>query len=289
MSATTSTALAVIPPQVIDDGNYTEDDYQLTLKSDNILAVLDRVKHELSSVHTIEQAKNHLTQAELLRSFALQMDTSLEIKNLAAEHKDWAYRKMGELLRQTPDAKPGPKKNSVDDIDRTPSLKDIGISKDVSSKAQKLAAVPVEIVEAAHQSQKDAGLVVSTAGTLKRIDPEAKTITVEVETIDPEPRVFKSVKQEVIHPRNLNMLKKIWGRCNSRDRSEFVSWLRTRIEPSDGIIITGDTIKLGAGMGQLANFIWHNFPDHHDKQWDGVIKKAKAGQESLPIKGENKA
>lgn len=55
-----------------------------------------------------------------------------------------AERRLGELIaaqKAGPGlAKPGPKSVAADD--RTPTLADAGISKDLSSRAQKLAAVP---------------------------------------------------------------------------------------------------------------------------------------------------
>jgi hypothetical protein len=243
----------------------------------------------------------------------------VEIVNRAGEIRIEAEHLLGQMLKQTKKntgaAGVGPIAVPEGNRNQEPTLKEQGISKKLSARAQKLADIPIADVHEAIEEQKAEGVEITTTGTLKRIDPETKTITAPVESPRrkrkrrPNPYVRKpgggwmlrsEATKSKLEPKaegeiididsaGLGRMKELWTTLSDRDRSEFVKWLKQHIEPSDGIIITGDTIKLGAGMEQLATFIWHNFQKYHDKQWDGVIKKAKAGQESLSIKGENKA
>jgi len=45
-------------------------------------------------------------------------------------------------------------KSAVDGVDRTPTLKELGITKDISSRAQTLASIPEKKFEAAHNAEQ---------------------------------------------------------------------------------------------------------------------------------------
>lgn len=91
---------------------------------------------------------------------------------LAAEIKVRAERRPGEMLRdqkETGGMNTGAKgvgKSAVVIDDRTPTLAEIGISKDLSSRSQQLAAMPAEHFETAIATARETASAVSTTHIL---------------------------------------------------------------------------------------------------------------------------
>lgn len=87
-------------------------------------------------------------------------------KRFAAELELDAKRALGELLKQQPKNSGGPERTSaVVTGDRTPTaptLKELGITKDQSSQAQKLASIPTEDYEQPLPPGKQSGEHVNT-------------------------------------------------------------------------------------------------------------------------------
>ena len=105
--------------------------------------------------------------------------------NYAAEVKIRAERMLGEMLQQTPDSKPGPKKlGSGQEPNSSPSLEEIGIDKKTSMRSQQLASVPVAKFEHAIAEQKEQGKELSTAGTIARIAPKQTPLKVTIDTAE---------------------------------------------------------------------------------------------------------
>jgi phage N-6-adenine-methyltransferase len=102
----------------------------------------------LALAKSVDEAKGIRDKAEAIRAYArLAKNKNLEID--AAEIRIRAERRLGEMLAEGEKAKPraGPGRGKVGSPARptfssVPTLSEVGISKDLSSRAQKLAAVP---------------------------------------------------------------------------------------------------------------------------------------------------
>lgn len=103
----------------------------------------DAACRALAEAKAVDEVKDLRDKAEAMRIYAQQAkNKTLEVD--AAEIRLRAERRLGEMIaaQKAGDglAKPGPKSVVADD--RIPTLAETGISKDLSSRAQKLAAVP---------------------------------------------------------------------------------------------------------------------------------------------------
>lgn len=104
-------------------------------------------RHALAVCKNVDEVKDILDKAEAMRAYGvIANDTTME--HDAIEIRLRAERRLGEMIAgqksESGLAKPGPKpsNNSVDPPDRIPTLADAGISKDLSTRAQNIAAVP---------------------------------------------------------------------------------------------------------------------------------------------------
>lgn len=111
------------------------------------LAKYHAARHALAVCKNVDEVKDILDKAEAMRAYGvIANDATLE--HDAIEIRLRAERRLGEMIGQQKAgsglAKPGPKPaaNSVDPSDRSPTLADAGISKDLSARAQNIAAVP---------------------------------------------------------------------------------------------------------------------------------------------------
>ncbi len=103
----------------------------------------------LAECKAIDEVKVWADKAAAMQAYGrMAKDKTLEVD--AAEIRIRAERRLGEMIALQKGlqglAKPGPR--SVVSNDRIPTLQDSGISKDLSSRAQKLAAVPAAEFEA---------------------------------------------------------------------------------------------------------------------------------------------
>lgn len=124
----------------------------------------------IAECKAIDEVKSWADKAAAMQAYGrMAKDKSLEVD--AAEIRIRAERRLGEMIAaQKADgglAKPGPK--SVVRDDRIPTLADAGISKDLSSRAQKLAAVPEAEFEAEVGQWRD------------RVNAEGKRVTARLE------------------------------------------------------------------------------------------------------------
>jgi hypothetical protein len=107
----------------------------------------------LAECKSLDEVKSWADKAAALQAYGrMAKDRTMEVD--AAEIRLRAERRLGEMLAAQKAgeglAKPGakPRANSVVTNDRIPTLAEAGISKDLSSRAQKLAAVPEDEFEA---------------------------------------------------------------------------------------------------------------------------------------------
>lgn len=113
----------------------------------------DEACRAVAACKTTDEVKTWADKAAALQAYGrMAKDRTLEVD--AAEIRIRAERRLGEMLASQKAveglAKPGvkPASNSVAAKDRIPKLSDAGISKNLSSRAQKLAAVPADEFEA---------------------------------------------------------------------------------------------------------------------------------------------
>ena len=151
-----STALAVIPPSALP-----------------ALSRYDTARRALAEAKTFDEVMNIADQASAIKEYARRAkDRQLEID--AAEIRIRAERRLGEMLAQikattglakggTPyrDTFTGP---DLKPVERAPTLDEIGIDKNLSSRAQKLASISDRAIEARiagwrGKAERDAGRV----------------------------------------------------------------------------------------------------------------------------------
>lgn len=111
--------------------------------------------HALAEAKAVDEVKDIRDKADAMRIYAMQAkNKSLEID--AAEIRIRAERRLGEMIAAQKaneglnSGRAGRSPIAVDSNDRDtrPTLSDVGVSKDLSSRAQKLAAVPSDEFEA---------------------------------------------------------------------------------------------------------------------------------------------
>ncbi len=114
----------------------------------------DAACRALAAAKAVDEVKDLRDKAEAMRIYGMQAkNKSLEID--AAEIRIRAERRLGELIaaqKATHGLNPGKLKQGpalvTNEGGETPTLADVGISHDLSSRSQKLAAVPEEQFEA---------------------------------------------------------------------------------------------------------------------------------------------
>jgi hypothetical protein len=134
----------------------------------------------LAEAHRVDEVKDIRDKAEAMAAYARQAKDS-ELIQYATEIKVRAERRCGELLKATADAGERATRGvNVEryDIDK-PTLSDMGLTRDESSRYQQLAAMPAEHFETAVATAKATAGEVTTAFMLreaKKVAP-AKKIT----------------------------------------------------------------------------------------------------------------
>jgi hypothetical protein len=123
----------------------------------------------LAAAHSVDEVKDIRDKAEAMAAYARQAKDS-ELIQYATEIKVRAERRCGEMLRTT-EKNTGARMNGsvVERCDHreTPTLADMGLSKDESSRYQQLAAMPDEHFETAVATAKATAGEVTTAHMLR--------------------------------------------------------------------------------------------------------------------------
>lgn len=120
----------------------------------NALANYDAACRALAQAAAVDEVLNIRDQAEAMRAYGRQ-SKNRELEAYAQEIRLRAERKLGGLIIQqketvglAPAGRPAKSVVNDDQLNKVPTLAEMGISKDLSSRAQKLAAVPHEEFEA---------------------------------------------------------------------------------------------------------------------------------------------
>jgi len=128
----------------------------------------DKMKNAVMECHSIDEISRIRNQAEAYRYALKQAKESPEVIKKAEEIKLRAERRAGELLKE--EIKSGGDRKSKSRSKAT-TLIDMGVSKDQSSKWQKIANIPEEKFENYIEVQKE----LSTAGVLRVADSEIRS------------------------------------------------------------------------------------------------------------------
>ena len=119
----------------------------------NDLAIYSRAKQAIAEYKTVDEVKDFRDKALAVEAYAKQAN-DMELEWDAARARVRAERKCGELLREMEKAKGNQNTGEFGGRNERPpketkTLAEMGITKDQSSKFQKLAAVPEEEFEKA--------------------------------------------------------------------------------------------------------------------------------------------
>ena len=141
---------------------------------DHVLAKLDKVQTLLAEAKSIQETKQLADLALAVEVYAKRQRCSTRVINLALKIKIWATRQLGEILAETERNKgaQGIGKSAVVDKDYTPTLAEMGITKNLSSQGQRLAATPHDRVQHALETQEEEGRKITTTETIRRIQAE---------------------------------------------------------------------------------------------------------------------
>lgn len=147
------------------------------------LALYDGMCRAIDAAFEVDEAKDIRDKAFAFELYSRQAK-NIEAERRACEIRLRAERKAGELLAKTEKAKGGrPTKTAgVDpEVNRPPTLKDLGVSEDQSRQWQRLADVPEEQFEAA---LADPARKPTTAGIIREATPpDPETVPVSQDAL----------------------------------------------------------------------------------------------------------
>ena len=125
----------------------------------------ERMKTEIAEAKDIETLQNMSDKLEAMRILAKQSKQSLEVQNKIAEYRLRVERKKGQWLDEN--IKVGV--NQWVSNDTTPSIKldDLGITRDESSRAQKIAALKEDDFEQYINETKETNAEITLNGAVK--------------------------------------------------------------------------------------------------------------------------
>jgi len=145
--------------------------------NDIVLARLEQVGAMLTEARTAQDVKQIIDMAELVRIHAKRTKMGTDVVNSVTEFQVKAERQLGEVLNAMPMQGPGQyqqKSNGTaeEPLLIPPTLAEIGISKKQSSRAQKLAEITPEALDAHIQKQKQAGDEITVNKLLRDMETE---------------------------------------------------------------------------------------------------------------------
>ena len=157
------------------------------------LTKYEAARNALQVASTVDEVKDIRDKAEAMAAYARQAQDT-ELIKWATEIKVRAERRAGQMLAEMPKASGakgvGPIAVTRCDRNQPPTLADIGVTKNESSRWQKLAAVSDEQFESAVAAAKDVAGEVTTAAMMraaKAAEPEKPAAEQKPRKTDPEP------------------------------------------------------------------------------------------------------
>lgn len=157
----------------------------------------DQMRKEIEEAKDIHELGNMSDKLEAIRIWAKQSKASLKVQNKIAEYRLRVERKKGGWLKENV-RKGGKGKKILDSIDT--SLKDIGISWDESSRAQKIANLNNEQFENYINEAEETEKEITLSGAIKlakQIIREDK-IEEQKEELQSQPPIMPEGKFDVI-------------------------------------------------------------------------------------------
>ena len=134
-----------------------------------MLVRYEAARKALAEAHRVDEVKDIRDKAEAMRMYGKQANDT-ELVNWAAEIKIRAERRAGEMLKSMDMANGGqPYQATGRTIRPVETLSDIGISKDQSSRWQRIAKVPEADFERHIAEVKDKGGELTSAGVRKLV------------------------------------------------------------------------------------------------------------------------
>ena len=154
----------------------------------NELIKWEEMRGQIEAAKDINVLNSMADKLEAVRVLAKQSKQSLETQNKIAEYRLRVERKRGDWLKEN--VKVGT--NQWVSTDSTPKLKDIGMSRDESSKAQRIANLSTEKFEEYIEETKKTNEEVTMAGAVKLAKQIIREETIEEQK---EELVKKHLKQ----------------------------------------------------------------------------------------------
>jgi hypothetical protein len=134
--------------------------------SSTALIKLDQACRMLAEAKSVAEVKDFRDKAEAVAMYQKQKKLSLEAQNDASEMKVRAEAKLGELLKETGVSAGRPKK-----LSRATTILPNGITRDQSSKWQKMASVAPEALEHYFGEMRQQEKEITSAGVLALTRP----------------------------------------------------------------------------------------------------------------------
>lgn len=160
--------------------------------SPNPLAMLDRAYLAIENAQSLDQLKEIRDQAEAARHYVKAAKMTTAMANRCAEIRIRAERKAGEMLRVTPLDKGGrPTENRSHDGTGF-RLSDLDISKNQSSRWQKIANIPEDVIEQYFAEPEDEDREVTAVGLAQFAARKNKPDTVD-EPIPPRDGKYRCI------------------------------------------------------------------------------------------------
>ncbi len=166
------------------------------------LTKYEAARNALQVARTVDEVKDIRDKAEAMAAYARQAHDT-ELIKWATEIKVRAERRAGQMLAEMPKASGakgvGPIAVTSCDRNQPPTLADIGVTKNESSRWQKLAAVSDEQFESAVAAAKDVAGEVTTAAMMraaKASEPEKSAAVQKPRKPDPGPAPAPEEPQE---------------------------------------------------------------------------------------------
>ena len=122
----------------------------MTAQSITDISIYDNAKHWIAQYEAVDEIKEYIDKAAAVQEYAKRAN-DYEMEHQAARARVRAERRCGELLQETEKATGGQpyQSNGVTSSEPPPTLDDMGLSKNQSSKFQQLANVPEDEFEEA--------------------------------------------------------------------------------------------------------------------------------------------
>jgi hypothetical protein len=228
------------------------------------LAKYEAARGALAECKSVDEVKGWADRAAATQAYArMAKDKGLEVD--AAEIRIRAERRLGEMLREqkvsggmATGAK-GIGKSAVVANDRTPTLSELGVSKDLSARAQKIAAVPEPEFEA------------EVAGWRDRVEEEGVRVSARLEAAGAqveEGEGYSEEDQAADHAADFEAMSLIIG---SDDK---LSAAMEEIRKAKAIAATSEALYASAGR-ELASM------KREAQRWMRKAKKSAACQNCM--------